>query len=213
MQLPNSQPDTNQSEESKHGPTKKPDRRNLRRHESKLPRYAVVQQADSKIAPTRRRICLRRTVTTHCHLHCHRTRAAATRHHLLSVCHQRTLKNKPKLTTIETFTPPPEIPSRRKQRSSDPRNHPTKPPSNLSTTGAPPSRGADKLRRGFLTPHAPSLLRNHQRQGKSEPVRDTIRTRSEAKVEQSPSSSDATIQNANRDPMGSPDLRLAQDLR
>uniref|UniRef100_A0A0D3BB92 Uncharacterized protein n=1 Tax=Brassica oleracea var. oleracea TaxID=109376 RepID=A0A0D3BB92_BRAOL len=130
-----------------------------------------------------------------------------TRHHLLSVCHQRTLKNKPKLTTIETLTPPPEIPSRRKQRSSDPRNHPTKPPSNLSTTGAPPSRGADKLRRGFLTPHAPSLLRNHQRQGKSEPVRDTIRTRSEAKVEQSPSSSDATIQNANRDPMGSPDLR------
>ncbi|CAN6982351.1 unnamed protein product [Brassica oleracea var. botrytis] len=77
--------------------------------------------------------------------------------------------------------PPKRIPSRRKQRSSDPRNHPTKPPSNLSTTGAPPSRGADKLRRGFMTPHAPSLLTNHRRQGKAEPVRDTIGTRSEAK--------------------------------
>ncbi|WZZ42481.1 hypothetical protein YC2023_038740 [Brassica napus] len=77
--------------------------------------------------------------------------------------------------------PPKQIPSRRKQRYSDPRNHPTKPPSNLSTTGVPPSRGADKLRRGFLTPHTPSLLRNHRRQGKSEPVRDTIGTRSEAK--------------------------------
>ncbi|CAF1758378.1 BnaC09g30370D [Brassica napus] len=136
-----------------------------------------------------------------------------TRHHLLSVCHQRTLKNKPKLTTIETLMPPPEIHSRRKERSSDPRNHLTKPLSNLSTTGAPPSRGADKLRRGFTTPLAPSLLRNHRRQGKSEPVRDTIETRSEPKVEQSPSSSDATIQNANRDPTESPDLRLAQDLR